>query len=51
MDGREMIGKGSSDVSNMRKTDKSAAAEKLRKDSQLVMTPAELIAIGMIFRQ
>lgn len=51
MEERELIGKSSSDVSNMRKTDQSATAEKLRKDSRLAMTPAELIAIEMIFRQ
>lgn len=51
MNEKELVAKSSNDVPNMRKTDKSASAEKLKKDSQLTMTQAERIAVEMIFRQ
>ena len=51
MDEKELAAKNINDVPNMRKTDKSASAEQLKKDSRSMMTQAERIAVEMIFRQ
>lgn len=51
MDEKELAAKTSNNAQNTRKTDKSASAETSKKDSRLMMTQAERIAVEMIFRQ